>query len=162
MSSGGGGGSEETSLVEVWVYDLSHGMAAAMSEQLIGKRVDGIWHTAVVVYGHEIYFGNGITRSVPGTTPAGRPVRRLKLGHTEVPKWLLEEQLAGMRAQFSPEHYHLLDHNCNTFAHELAQFLTGKGLPEYILDLPRDVQSTPLGAMMRPMIDALMRGGSNP
>jgi hypothetical protein len=33
--------------VELAVYDLSNGMASAMSESILGKRIDGIWHTGV-------------------------------------------------------------------------------------------------------------------
>ena len=35
--------------------------------------------------------------------------------------------------------YDLLNHNCNNFSHETCQFLTGKGIPQHILDLPREV-----------------------
>jgi hypothetical protein len=33
------------------IYDLSRGMAAQVSPALLGKRIDGIWHTGVLVYG---------------------------------------------------------------------------------------------------------------
>jgi hypothetical protein len=33
------------------LYDLSQGMAKNMSRMIIGKQVDGIWHTGIVVYG---------------------------------------------------------------------------------------------------------------
>ena len=29
-----------------------------------------------------------------------------------------------------------MEHNCNTFANQFSLFLTGQGLPQYILDLP--------------------------
>lgn len=32
-----------TSLVKLYVYDLSNGMARQMSRQLTGKQIDGIW-----------------------------------------------------------------------------------------------------------------------
>ena len=44
---------DESFPVKVYVYDLSHGMMAALSPSLLGTRLDGLWHTAVVVYGHE-------------------------------------------------------------------------------------------------------------
>ena len=40
------------------------------------------------------------------------------------------------------ETYHLFEHNCNTFSNEVAQFLTGSRIPEYITDLPSEVLST--------------------
>lgn len=33
------------------LYDLSQGIAKNMSRMIIGKQVDGIWHTGIVVYG---------------------------------------------------------------------------------------------------------------
>ena len=41
-----------------------------------------------------------------------------------------------------PECYHLLEHNCNTFSNELANFLTGNGIPSHITSLPQDVLNT--------------------
>jgi hypothetical protein len=33
---------------------------------MIGQQVDGIWHTGIVVYGKEYYFGGGISYDSPG------------------------------------------------------------------------------------------------
>lgn len=40
---------EDGSPVKLYVYDLSNGMARAMSASLIGTHIDGIWHTSIVV-----------------------------------------------------------------------------------------------------------------
>jgi len=37
--------------VVLYLYDLSNGLAKAMSRRLVGKQIDGIWHTGIVVYG---------------------------------------------------------------------------------------------------------------
>ena len=37
--------------VTLHLYDLSQGMARAMSAQLLGKQLDGIWHTGIVCFG---------------------------------------------------------------------------------------------------------------
>lgn len=42
------------------VYDLSQGMAKVLSPSLIGKQIDGIWHTGIVVYGKEYFYSGGI------------------------------------------------------------------------------------------------------
>ena len=85
----------EMASVTLYVYDLSHGLVKAMSMNLIGKQIDGIWyamqmqllaqhaslwwevcvagvegsftcrHTAVVVHGMEIFFGGGIQMTAP-------------------------------------------------------------------------------------------------
>ena len=46
--------------VKLLVYDLSRGMASQMSEQFLGQRIDGIWHTGVECFGNEYFFGGGI------------------------------------------------------------------------------------------------------
>lgn len=54
------------SKVELYVYDLSNGLARQMSLQLTGKQIDGIWHTSVVVFGMEVFYGQGISITSPG------------------------------------------------------------------------------------------------
>jgi hypothetical protein len=49
-----------------------------------GKRLDGLWHTAVVAYGAEYYFGGGIQSASPGGTAAGQPTTVVSNGNTEV------------------------------------------------------------------------------
>ena len=43
-------------------------------------------------------------------------------------------------------------HNCNNFSHEAVKFLTSHDMPAYITGLPEEALSSPLGAMLRPMI----------
>jgi hypothetical protein len=56
------------SKVLLYVYDLSGGLARQLSLPLTGKFIEGIWHTSVVVYGREVYYGQGILESKPGMT----------------------------------------------------------------------------------------------
>ena len=51
---------EEKFTVDLYVYDISGGLAKALSRSVIGKQIDGVWHTNVVVYGYEFYFGGGV------------------------------------------------------------------------------------------------------
>lgn len=46
--------------VSLHVYDLSQGLARQLSQQLIGRHFDGIYHTGIVVFGREYFFGGGI------------------------------------------------------------------------------------------------------
>lgn len=48
--------------------------------------------------------------------------------------------------------YNLLKHNCNTFSEDLCQFLCGTSIPKYILDLPQEILSTPIGQTLAPLI----------
>ena len=54
------------SSVKLYVYDLSKGLARQLSLQMTGKQIDGIWHTSVVVFGQEIFYGQGISITAPG------------------------------------------------------------------------------------------------
>ncbi|KAI5698581.1 hypothetical protein M8J75_008872 [Diaphorina citri] len=146
---------EEGQEVELYIYDLSQGMAAALSNIIIQKHIDGIWHTAIVVYGKEIYFGaSGISAVPPGTTVLGPPLRKEKLGVTQVPQEILFDYLNGLASStFAGHTYSLLTHNCNTFSNELSQFLVGKQIPQYILDLPNEALSSPIVQQLLPILE---------
>jgi hypothetical protein len=51
--------------VKLHVYDLSQGMARQMSQAFLGKYIEGIWHTGIVVYDTEFFFGGGICSGAP-------------------------------------------------------------------------------------------------
>ncbi|XWS36555.1 hypothetical protein CRYUN_Cryun20dG0094700 [Craigia yunnanensis] len=121
----------------------------------LGKVIEGIWHTGVVVYGNEYYFGGGIQHAPVGITPYGKPIRVIDLGVTHVPKDVFEIYLQEISPRYTAETYSLLTHNCNNFSNEVAQFLVGSNIPEYILQLPNEVMSSPMGALLMPMIQNL-------
>ncbi|KAI9484947.1 PPPDE putative peptidase domain-containing protein [Zychaea mexicana] len=141
--------------VKLYVYDLSNGLARQMSMSLTGRQIDGIWHTAVVVYGQEFYFGQGILASPPGQTHLGPPLQVIDMGETFLPQEVLIEYIESQRSVFTAEKYHLLDFNCNTFSNSLCQFLTGSNIPKHITDLPADFLNTPFGQSLRPMIEGM-------
>ncbi|XP_010264092.1 PREDICTED: desumoylating isopeptidase 1-like isoform X1 [Nelumbo nucifera] len=156
---------EDGHKVSLNVYDLSQGLARQLSSTFLGKAIDGIWHTGIVVYGNEYYFGGGIQNSPVGTTPYGTPIRVVELGVTHVPKDLFEQYLQDISPRYTAETYSLLTHNCNNFSNEVAQFLVGASIPDYILQLPNEVMSSPMGVLILPMIqqlEATLRVGAVP
>ncbi|XP_052187636.1 uncharacterized protein LOC127798239 [Diospyros lotus] len=156
---------EEGHKVSLNVYDLSQGLARQLSTTFLGKAIEGIWHTGVVVYGYEYYFGGGIQNSPAGTTPYGTPVKVVDLGVTHVPKDVFEMYLQEISPRYTAETYSLLTHNCNNFSSEVVQFLVGEKIPDYILNLPNEVMSSPMGALILPMIQQLettLRSGAVP
>ncbi|XP_050694155.1 uncharacterized protein LOC126984470 isoform X3 [Eriocheir sinensis] len=143
--------------VELFVYDLSKGLAKSMSPALLGKQIEGIWHTGVVAYGREYFFGSGGIESCrPGGTILGDPERVEELGESQVPYPLFLEYIFGLgEATYKPGAYDLLKHNCNNFSDEVSQFLCGHGIPKHILQLPDEVLNTPLGETLSGLVKEL-------
>ena len=106
--------------VTLLVYDITMGMAKGMSMMLIGQQIDAVYHTSLVVYGTEYFFGGGICKMAPKTTPYGKPIDELPLGETEIPKEFFDEYLKELDHKYSPEKYDLVNHNCNMFTAEAA------------------------------------------
>lgn len=138
--------------VKLHLYDLSQGMARQFSQGFIGKQIDGIWHTGIVVYGREYFFGGGICEDTPGQTPFGIPTKIIDLGQTEIPQEVFLDFLKDISPKFTFNTYDLFTNNCNNFTDECAQFLVGEGIPSYITGLPGEFLNTPLGKMMQPFI----------
>lgn len=143
--------------VQLYVYDLSRGLARRLSPVMLGKQLEGIWHTSIIVFKEEFFYGGGgITSCMPGGTMLGEPDNVIDLGTTEVTEEIFLEYLSSLgESGFSGESYHLFDHNCNTFSNEVAQFLTGRKIPSYITELPSEVLSTPFGQALRPLLDSV-------
>ncbi|XP_040493540.1 desumoylating isopeptidase 1 isoform X2 [Ursus maritimus] len=130
--------------VKLYVYDLSKGLARRLSPIMLGKQLEGIWHTSIVVHKDEFYFGSsGISSCPPGGTLLGPPDSVVDVGSTEVTEELFQEYLSSLgESLFRREAYDVFENNCNTFTNEVAQFLTGRKIPSYITDLPSEILST--------------------
>ncbi|PLB44249.1 thioredoxin [Aspergillus steynii IBT 23096] len=144
--------------VELYVYDLSKGLARMYSLPLTGTQIDAIYHTALVLNGVEYFFGQGIQTAVPGSTHHGHPIEKLHMGRTELPVDVIEEYISSLGDIYTPESYDLFLHNCNNFTQDLAMFLLGKSIPEHIRNLPKTFLDTPFGQMMKPQIEMALRG----
>jgi hypothetical protein len=85
----------------------------------------------------------------------------IPLGHTHISRDDLRALIADLAATtYTPAAYRLLGRaagglNCNDFADDLAQALTGRGIPAHITSLPSDVLATPFGAAISPMLGGL-------
>lgn len=142
--------------VHLYVYDLSNGLAAQLSVQLTGRFFKAIYHTSIVIFDREYFFGgSGIESSAPAQSPHGTPIERKLIGTTEVTQDIWQQFLNDCAEDYGVGKYHLLEHNCNTFSDAALQFLLGQHIPPEISSLPSDFLSTPLGMMMRTQIDAM-------
>lgn len=140
--------------VKVHAYDLTGGMARQMSMQFLGKQMDAVYHTGIVAFGKEWWFGGGLSSATPGTTHFGSPLEIIDMGRTDVSEQAFMDWLKSVEpTRFSPQHYNLLTHNCNTFTDEAARFLVGKGIPEKITGMVKEVMDSPMGPMLLPMLE---------
>ena len=51
--------------VTLLLYDISNGMARQFSPMMVGKLVEAIYHSSIVVFGIEYFFGGGICTGTP-------------------------------------------------------------------------------------------------
>ncbi|CEP22559.1 unnamed protein product [Cyberlindnera jadinii] len=146
---------EQGTKVQVYVYDISHGLARVYSRAIVGIDMDAIYHTSVVMGGKEYYFDReGATISQAGKTRFGVPMEVLELGETFIPGEILGEYLDDLKQnRFKFGSYNLFHNNCNHFTHELLQFLNGTELEKRILHLPEQVLSSPNGALIQQMFN---------
>ncbi|CAH0579552.1 unnamed protein product [Chrysodeixis includens] len=132
---------EQGASVELYIYDLTKGLASLLSPAILGRQIEGVWHTAVVVYQTEYFFGaGGITNCTPGSTQLGAPYRVERLGETFVPYQMFLEYIHALgTTTYTPSSYNLLEHNCNHFSEEVAQFLCGAHIPKHIVAQPEEL-----------------------
>ena len=129
---GGAAGSTKNE-VKLNMYDLSQGMAKTMSKQLIGKQMDGIWHTGLCVFGKEYYYGSGISADPVGQTPFGTPTKTISLGVTDVTSEAFLKYLKEKQDVWTEPKYEIENHNCNHFSDAASKFLLFKGIPADIV-----------------------------
>ena len=118
----------------------------------------GIWHTGIVVFNREYYFGGGIQVAPVGAFAAQSglmPSQTLEMGNSTKTQAELEAYIRTINHRFTQATYDLIQNNCNNFSDIVCQFMCGHGIPTHIVDLPRIVFSTPGGAMLRPMIEGM-------
>lgn len=157
--------SDTSAVVELYIYDLTHGVASLLAPTIIGRDVEGIWHTAIVAYDREFFYGaNGITSCTPGTTQLGPPHRVQRLGETFVPFAVFVEYLQGLAGStYLPSQYNLLEHNCNHFSDEVAEFLCDARVPKDILQQPEELLAPQQRDVLHALLaDLLPRSGDAP
>eukprot|EP00986_Skeletonema_menzelii_P004767 scaffold1670_cov73-Skeletonema_menzelii.AAC.3 len=156
--------------VHIAIYDLSNGMARGLSAQFLGPQhaIDIIPHTAIVAFGREYFFGQGIEWCHPQEfrmTRGIHPIDIQSLGHTSCTQSEFE---AWCRAQgqgrFSATSYDLLSRNCNNFTEEAARegLRLERGVPSWILEVPQRFLSSPMGMMIRPMLEQMQMTNAAP
>lgn len=77
----------------------------------------------------------------------------ISLGTTKLQESFFLGFLQGINKKYTQETYDLLKNNSNTFTDQCAKFLTGKGIPGHIIDLPLEVLNNPMAAVIRDKIN---------
>lgn len=157
MAKASRGNAESGFEVQLYVYDLSKGLAKKLSPALLGKELPGVWHTSIVVRGTEYFFGStGIDSCPAGKTTLQNPDQVVSLGRTELPHDVFLEYIRDLgKSTYKGSTYNLFRHNCNNFSQDVAMFLTGKSIPREILELPDEFLRTPMGNTLVPLFEHL-------
>mmetsp|Transcript_87677 Transcript_87677/g.173996 ORF Transcript_87677/g.173996 Transcript_87677/m.173996 type:complete len:824 (-) Transcript_87677:33-2504(-) len=147
--------------IEVWVYqyDISNGRAAWAAPVLLGQQMEGIWHTGIVVFGYEYWYGGGIFESTPEETPFGTATKKLFLGTTFCNRGeLLEKLTREFCREYTPENYDILTHNCNNFTDDIAMFLMNVHIPDEVRMQPEQVVNSIMARALRPILNSWLGG----
>ncbi|TQS37451.1 hypothetical protein Golomagni_02071 [Golovinomyces magnicellulatus] len=143
--------------VHLYIYDLSNGIAKQVSLGFLGKQIDAVYHTSIVMNGLEYVYDGGVKAVPAGKTHLGPPMKTEFLGMTELPMNVILEFLESLKEIYTEKAYDIWTHNCNNFSNDFATFLVGDGIPSYISNLPQTVLNSPFGQMIKPYVDQIAR-----
>jgi hypothetical protein len=135
-------------------YDLTNGVAATIPPWLVGKRLEGIWHTGVVVFEKEYYYGGDIFFDSPGKTVFGTPTKTMSFGFTlwrqeELHNFIVDE----LRPTFNREVYDVIHRNCNHFTSRACEWLTGQRISSEVEHQPENLMQLPAARLLRPLLN---------
>mmetsp|Transcript_81616 Transcript_81616/g.263425 ORF Transcript_81616/g.263425 Transcript_81616/m.263425 type:complete len:471 (-) Transcript_81616:152-1564(-) len=165
--------------VELILYDISKGATEWAGPLLFGRFDVEAFHSALLVYNSEYWYGGKVFRSEPPCSKQfGMPITQsrvlnmvpsevrpdlcvVKMGHTfvaheEYVKFLQEkviDRYTGLQK------YDLLTHSCNHFSDESLHFLLGHGVPAHVLAL-QNMVLTPTVIAIRPFLNQYLGGFS--
>jgi len=151
-------------VVELAMYDISGGKGKYIPSFLTsGHKFEGIWHTGVLVFGKEYWYGGGVFQSTPAKTPFGEPLRIVRLGKTlrsqkELMRYISDE----LRHQYTYGTYDVFTHNCNCFSNDVTRFLLDSAqIPEEVRLQPKWAEGGVAVKLLRPILNrALGQFGS--
>lgn len=103
-------------------------MAKTMSPMLLGRQIDGLWHTGIVAYGLEYFYGShGIAYVEPGKVGIGRPTEIADLGTSEIPYEVFQEFLVELeKDRFKGSKYHVWTTTVTLFPTKSLSFSPGR------------------------------------
>jgi hypothetical protein len=88
--------------VQLYVYDLSNGLARQISLALMGTQIDAVYHTSIVMDGLEYVYDGGIKVIKPGQN-LGKALQVVEMGSTNLPMEIIEEYLESLKEIYTME-----------------------------------------------------------
>lgn len=146
---------------DVWLYqyDISGGLAAWAAPVAMFQSVEGIWHTGIIVFGKEYWYGGQCFESKPESTPFGTPLKRSYLGATLCTQAELWDKMdRELCREYTRESYDVLQHNCNNFSDEVAMFLLNKHIPDEVRLQPQQFTQSLAAQALRPVLNRWLGG----
>lgn len=163
--------------VELLLYDISDGMSKRVSWALLGRQFEAIYHSSVLVFGFEYWYGGCIFKTRPPCTQCFGPplaksvaaplkpstyipdIMSVHLGYTMATAKELKKFLGtDLAKKYRKDNYDILTNNCNGFSNDVVGFLTGSMIPEEVLTLPELVMATNTAKFMRPLLNRWLGG----
>ena len=89
--------------VQLYVYDLSKGLARMISEGLLGTQIDAVYHTSIVIRDIEYVYDGGIKTVSAGKTHLETPWQIIELGTTELPMDVIMEYLDSLKEIYTAQ-----------------------------------------------------------
>jgi hypothetical protein len=89
--------------VQLFVYDLSKGLARMISEGLLGTQIDAVYHTSIVIGDIEYVYDGGIKTVPAGKTHLEAPWQIIDLGETNLPMDVIMEYLDSLKEIYTAQ-----------------------------------------------------------
>jgi len=162
--------------VELLLYDISQGASKRFSWALLGREFEAIYHSSVLVFGSEYWYGGRVFKTIPPCVkcfgmPLSESVVKLRpshyhpdlmsvhLGYTLATAGEFRIFLSSnLVKKYRTDNYDVLTRNCNGFSNEAVDFLTGASIPEQVINLPQLVMATTTAKLLRPLLNRWLGG----
>jgi len=147
------GKKEEQKDVFLMVYDLSSGFTRQLMRWLPLKdgknsKLETIWHTSIIAYGYEYFYGGGLIKIEPGDLIKYWHIKLVRcdnLGEPNIGYKDFEITLKNYSNIFSKRNYNLTSWNCNHFTNFCMRKLVGRKLSiDYLEQVYRILEYSPL------------------
>eukprot|EP00928_Gymnodinium_smaydae_P042973 TRINITY_DN28896_c0_g1_i1.p1 TRINITY_DN28896_c0_g1~~TRINITY_DN28896_c0_g1_i1.p1 ORF type:complete len:561 (-),score=26.52 TRINITY_DN28896_c0_g1_i1:323-2005(-) len=139
--------------VLLYLYDIS----SSAIVNAVGGELQQIWHTAVVVFGKEYYFGKDAMFAQPGGTSFGKPTKAMRLGYTCLSDVDLCQHVEDiLKPRFHRDTYDCVTNNCVHFADALSMYLVDQHLPNDVLMQSDLLLQSSVVRVARPMVNWLL------